>query len=293
MDELRSVRGVLRAGRSAERHPLGHRIDRDAFLYDVRDGRDDDPAWWHGDILRALRWRGAFSGAGGRRLELDDALATRSRTDLHRLRQVLSERRMGIGPRKDRRMTANIVLSAENVTLRYGKFVALGDISVAFRSGELTSIIGPNGAGKSSFFNVISGARSPTAGKNFWSRRARLVATDETARSLLDEVGLGDAGHRIAAELAHGQQRALEIAMALACSPRLLLMDEPTAGMSPEETKDMVRLIERLAASRTVVLVEHKMKMVLGISKRVIVLHHGQLLADGTPDDVRNDPEVK
>ncbi len=62
-------------------------------------------------------------------------------------------------------MTANIVLSAENVTLRYGKFVALGDISVAFRSGELTSIIGPNGAGKSSFFNVISGARSPTEGK--------------------------------------------------------------------------------------------------------------------------------
>jgi branched-chain amino acid transport system ATP-binding protein len=63
--------------------------------------------------------------------------------------------------------------------------------------------------------------------------------------------------------------------------------------MSPEETKDMVRLIERLSASRTVVLVEHKMKMVLGISQRVIVLHHGELLADGTPDDVRNDPEVK
>lgn len=241
-------------------------------------------------------------------------------------------------------MTANTVLSAENVTLRYGKFVALGDISVAFRSGELTSIIGPNGAGKSSFFNVISGARSPTegkivfegkditglpqhrfvhagisksfqitnifpqlsthenvriaaqatvAGKNFWSRRAKLVETDDTARSLLDEVGLRDSGRRIAAELAHGQQRALEIAMALACSPRLLLMDEPTAGMSPEETRDMVRLIERLSSSRTVVLVEHKMKMVLGISKRIIVLHHGQLLADGTPDEVRNDSEVR
>jgi branched-chain amino acid transport system ATP-binding protein len=240
-------------------------------------------------------------------------------------------------------MTA-IVLSAEHVTLRYGKFVALGDISVEFRAGQLTSIIGPNGAGKSSFFNVISGARAPTegrivfegrditgqpqhryvhagisksfqitnifpqlsthenvriaaqaivAGKNFWSNRANLVETDETARRLLDEVGLSGAGHRNAAELAHGQQRALEIAMALACSPRLLLMDEPTAGMSPEETRDMVGLIRKLAATRTVVLVEHKMKMVLGISDRVIVLHHGELLADETPDQVRNDPDVK
>jgi branched-chain amino acid transport system ATP-binding protein len=236
------------------------------------------------------------------------------------------------------------VLSAEHVTLRYGKFVALGDISVAFRSGELTSIIGPNGAGKSSFFNVISGARKPTegrvvfegrditglpqhhyvhagisksfqitnvfpqlsthenvriaaqaivAGKDFWSKRAKLSGADDTAHRLLEEVGLGGAGHRYAAELAHGQQRALEIAMALACAPRLLLMDEPTAGMSPEETRDMVGLIEKLAATRTVVLVEHKMKMVLGISDRVIVLHHGELLADGTPGEIRNDPEVK
>ncbi len=81
--------------------------------------------------------------------------------------------------------------------------------------------------------------------------------------------------------------------MSLACSPRLLLMDEPTAGMSPEETKDMVSLIERLAQTKTVVLVEHKMKLVLGISRRIVVLHHGKLLADGTPDEVRNDPEVK
>jgi branched-chain amino acid transport system ATP-binding protein len=238
----------------------------------------------------------------------------------------------------------HIVLSAENVTLRYGSFTAVEGVSVAFRTGELTSIIGPNGAGKSSFFNVISGARTPSAGriifegrditglpqhryvhagisksfqitnvfpaltahenvrlaaqatvggKNFWSKRSALTATDETAVRLLNEVGLSGVGRRRASELAHGQQRALEIAMSLACSPRLLLMDEPTAGMSPEETKDMVSLIERLAQTKTVVLVEHKMKLVLGISRRIVVLHHGKLLADGTPDEVRNDPEVK
>src|SRR5271155_845157 len=97
MDELRAVGGLLRAGRSPQRHPLGHRIDRYAFLYDVRNGRDDDAAGWHGDILRALCRRSAFSRARGYRLELDDTLATGGRPDLHRLRQVLSERRMGIG----------------------------------------------------------------------------------------------------------------------------------------------------------------------------------------------------
>lgn len=239
---------------------------------------------------------------------------------------------------------SEIVLSADNITLRYGAFKALQDVSVAFRAGELTSIIGPNGAGKSSFFNVISGARKPTvgriifegrditdlqqhqyvhagiaksfqitnvfpaltvhenvriaaqatvAGKNFWSKRSKLTRTDDAARRLLEEVGLVQVAHRSASELSHGQQRALEIAMALASEPRLLLLDEPTAGMSPEETREMVHLIERLAKTRTVILVEHKMKMVLNISQRIIVLHHGTLLADGSPDEVRSDVEVK
>jgi len=70
-------------------------------------------------------------------------------------------------------------------------------------------------------------------------------------------------------------------------------MDEPTAGMSPEETKVMMVLIRKLVEQRTVVLVEHKMKMVMGISERIVVLHHGELLAEGTPDDIRNDEMVK
>ena len=81
--------------------------------------------------------------------------------------------------------------------------------------------------------------------------------------------------------------------MALAAQPTLLLMDEPTAGMSPEETGVMMELITSLSAERTVILVEHKMKLVMNLCQRLIVLHHGELLAEGTPDDIRNNDEVR
>lgn len=81
--------------------------------------------------------------------------------------------------------------------------------------------------------------------------------------------------------------------MALASRPRLLLLDEPTAGMSPEETRTVMDLILRLAEDRTVILVEHKMKLVMGVSQRLLVLHHGELLAEGTPDDIRANDEVR
>jgi branched-chain amino acid transport system ATP-binding protein len=81
--------------------------------------------------------------------------------------------------------------------------------------------------------------------------------------------------------------------MALACRPKLLLLDEPTAGMSPEETVAMIDLIQRLALDRTIILVEHKMKMVMGISRSLLVLHHGRLIAEGTPEQIREHPEVR
>ena len=90
-----------------------------------------------------------------------------------------------------------------------------------------------------------------------------------------------------AAHLSHGEKRHLEIGIALASDPALLLLDEPTAGMSPEETDETMVLIRELARGRTVVLVEHKMKLVMGISDRVTVLHQGAVLADGTPEEIR------
>lgn len=113
------------------------------------------------------------------------------------------------------------------------------------------------------------------------------------AEALLGEVGLAGRAGRLARELAHGEQRALEIAMALAAEPELLLLDEPTAGMSPEETRDMMALVRRLAASRTLILVEHKMKLVMDLCRRLIVLHQGRLLAEGTPDEIRAHAEVR
>ncbi|MBE7941301.1 MULTISPECIES: ABC transporter ATP-binding protein [Ramlibacter] len=128
---------------------------------------------------------------------------------------------------------------------------------------------------------------------DFLSPRSALREADEAAAALLQRVGLGGHGRRPAGDLAHGQQRALEVAMALAAQPQLLLMDEPTAGMSPEETTVMMDLIQRLAAERTVILVEHKMKLVMGICSRLVVLHHGELLAEGTPEDIRANTEVR
>jgi branched-chain amino acid transport system ATP-binding protein len=126
-----------------------------------------------------------------------------------------------------------------------------------------------------------------------WRSRASYVGLIDEADALLERVGLADVRNKLAADLAHGQQRSLEVAMALACHPKLLLMDEPTAGMSPEETTVMMDLITQLAQERTVILVEHKMKMVMGLCKRLIVLHHGELLAEGTPDEIRQNSEVK
>ena len=141
--------------------------------------------------------------------------------------------------------------------------------------------------------NVRLAAQAFRSRYNIWRDRSRLIELDAQADTTLAAVGLLGQRHYLAKYLAHGQQRALEIAIALVADPKLLLLDEPTAGMGPEETKDMVALIERLAAERTILLVEHKMKMILNLSDRVLVLHHGHLIADGTPQQIQENPEVR
>ncbi|MFG1239668.1 ABC transporter ATP-binding protein [Xanthobacter autotrophicus DSM 597] len=141
--------------------------------------------------------------------------------------------------------------------------------------------------------NVRVAAQALKTRYDVFSHRDRYPELVQKADAALAEVGLTHRSARRARDLAHGEQRALEIAIALVADPELLLLDEPTAGMGPEETKDMVALIERLAADRTILLVEHKMKMILGLSDRILVLHHGRLIADGTPAAVQADPEVR
>jgi branched-chain amino acid transport system ATP-binding protein len=128
------------------------------------------------------------------------------------------------------------------------------------------------------------------------TRRAR--AEEERAvgraRELLELVGIRDRDHELAKNLPYGDQRKLEMARALASDPVLLLLDEPTAGMNPRETADMTALISRLRRdlNLTILLIEHDMRVVMGISDRVTVIDHGERIAEGPPDVVRRDPKV-
>ncbi|MDE2361203.1 MAG: ABC transporter ATP-binding protein [Hyphomicrobiales bacterium] len=141
--------------------------------------------------------------------------------------------------------------------------------------------------------NVRVAAQALVTTFGLWRPRAAYRDLSEKADRILERVGLADRARRAAGLLAHGEQRALEIGIALASDPRLLLLDEPTAGMSPEETRTVMDLIVSLAQERTIILVEHKMKLVLGISDRLLVLHHGELLAEGSADDIRHNDAVK
>jgi len=318
----------------------------------------------------------------------------------------------------------NLVLSAKNVTKRFGGLVAVNDISFDIPEGSIVSLIGPNGAGKTTFFNIIAGIYDPTSGRiavhgrtmvarpiRAWlepflwvapavvvgivsaivvaaannetigfvgaaltlaalitmllsaiarpawyqrllrrigifrsarpndiveagigrtfqnirlfsnmtaeenvlvgmhtrlkanlldamfstpRNRSEEVAAKIRAEELLRLVGLRGIGGELAKNLPYGDQRRLEVARALGSNPKLLLLDEPTAGMNPKETSDMMALINKLRTELglTVLLIEHDMKVVMGISDRVTVLDHGARIAEGTPDEVRKNPKA-
>ena len=130
-------------------------------------------------------------------------------------------------------------------------------------------------------------------GLNFWSS-AESFYRDDTA-ALLASIGLAGQERTIAGTLSYGNQKQLELGLALASDPQILLLDEPTAGMSAGETHDTIRLLQRIAAERglTLLFTEHDMEVVFGIAQKIAVLHQGQLITEGTPDEVRNDPEVR
>ena len=117
----------------------------------------------------------------------------------------------------------------------------------------------------------------------------------EESLALLDAVGLLDKAGEVSGFLSHGNQKQLELGLALALEPEILLLDEPTAGMSASETRESIRLIEGIARERSLTLLftEHDMEVVFSIAQRIAVLHQGRVIADGTPDEVRRDPEVR
>jgi branched-chain amino acid transport system ATP-binding protein len=141
--------------------------------------------------------------------------------------------------------------------------------------------------------NVRVAAQARVSHTNFWQSATALRSVSERADEVLEMVGLKDRRQYVAGELSHGEQRHLDIAIALATEPGLLLLDEPTAGMSPLETEQMMYLIRDLGRRLSVVLVEHKMQVVMGVSDRITVLHFGSVLTEGTPDEVRRNPRVQ
>jgi len=139
---------------------------------------------------------------------------------------------------------------------------------------------------------VAAQSRAPESGRpsSLWRR----PDVDNNASALLETFGLGARRDAHAKDLSHGEQRYLEICVALATNPTLLLLDEPTAGMTPGETREATALIRKVVLERglTLLLIEHDMSVVMGISDRVAVLHFGEKIAEGTPEAIRNDPRV-
>ncbi|MEW6405057.1 MAG: ABC transporter ATP-binding protein [Chloroflexota bacterium] len=246
-------------------------------------------------------------------------------------------------------MTA--VLTAKQVTKRFGGLEALAKVDLEVKEHAIHSIIGPNGAGKTTFFNCVTGFYTPEEGetlldgrnitglspdrvtrlgisrtyqnirlfKNMTSVENILVGMHPLMRSsliggivrgpgtvreeeeaiadarrLLHFVGLRGKGDMMAMNLPYGDQRRLEIARALANKPKLLLLDEPTAGMNPSETQEMVHFIRHLRDEFgiTVLLIEHQMRVVMSISELITVLDFGVKIAEGTPAEIQKNPTV-
>jgi branched-chain amino acid transport system ATP-binding protein len=128
--------------------------------------------------------------------------------------------------------------------------------------------------------------------RDLWTPAERLADVAAEAERSLHELGLGDRADALARNLSYGEQRQLEVAVALATRPRVLLLDEPTAGMSPAETLAITRTIRALPAAMTLLIIEHDMDVVFALADRITVLHYGEVLADGPPSEVTGNPRV-
>lgn len=128
---------------------------------------------------------------------------------------------------------------------------------------------------------------------NIFSSLSSVADIKEETERVMSLVGLLERKDEVAGELSHGHQRALEVGLAIAMDPELILLDEPTAGMSKSETLEMVKLIEKVTEGKTLVIVEHDMEVVFRLANRITVIHYGEVLASGPPEEIRSDPKVK
>ena len=240
--------------------------------------------------------------------------------------------------------TDDFILTTKNLTKEFKGFVAVNDVSLNVRRGEIHALIGPNGAGKTTCFNLLTKFLEPTRGAihfngvditheksaqiarrgvvrsfqisavfphltvlenvrialqrnlgtsfHFWKSERTLDVLNERAMALLGDVGLTEYAKTIPVEMPYGRKRALEIATTLALEPELMLLDEPTQGMGHEDVDRVMQLIKKVSANRTILMVEHNMKVVAGISDTITVLARGAVLSEGNYAKVAADPLV-
>ncbi len=140
---------------------------------------------------------------------------------------------------------------------------------------------------------VAAFATGPTWNGLLYRKTGSYPEAMARSRAALSDVGLSSKEHVLAREISHGEQRQLELAIALAAAPRVLLLDEPAAGLSPEETRKMVSLVRALKGRYTIVLIEHKIDIIMSVSDRISVMHFGSLIAEGSPEEIQRNPEVR
>ena len=156
------------------------------------------------------------------------------------------------------------------------------------RSYQITNIM-PNAT---TLENVRIAAQSRRHAWNMISHRSAFADLNQKAEAALHSVGLLAKANELASNLSHGEQRNLEIGIALATEPQLLCLDEPTAGMSTAETKETMELVRRIAKDLTILIVEHDMEVVMELCDRITVLHYGAILAEGTPEEIQQNAKV-
>ena len=242
-------------------------------------------------------------------------------------------------------------LRTSRCTIQFGGLLAVNELDMNVRRGEIYGLIGPNGAGKTTIFNLLTGVYRPTAGEIYFqglridglrsyeiSRRGisrtfqnirlfpsmsvlenvmtachrhaqqnlvdavlrlpRFVRDEREHRDfaieLLEIFDLARVKDEGGTSLPYGKQRRLEIVRALATRPKLLLLDEPAAGMNPSEQEDLMKLIQQIRDrfGLTILLVEHNMKVVMGVCERIQVVDYGKSIALGLPEEIKNDPKV-
>ena len=240
---------------------------------------------------------------------------------------------------------SDVLLSAKNLTKRFGGLAAVNDVSVDLWQGRIHAVIGPNGAGKSTLTNLLSGDLLPTSGSimldgrdvtgwspekisaqglgrsyqktniflpftvwenvrlasqsreppaaNWFRRAIKFEAINARAATAIELSGLNNRLQSIAGTISHGEQRQLEIAMTLATEPRVLLLDEPLAGMGVAEAERMVALLLSIKKNHGILLVEHDMDAVFTLADKLTVMVNGQVIASGTPAEIRANAAVQ